>query len=81
MVFENLRREERIGLGIAVVLHIGLGAAFLVQSTNREAVPPVEKMTVNLATDVGLEATAPDPVSESAAAIAPTGRVVGSRER
>ncbi|WP_057883108.1 hypothetical protein [Tsuneonella troitsensis] len=72
MVFENLRREERIGLGIAVVLHIGLGAAFLVQSTNREAVPPVEKMTVNLATDVGLEATAPDPVSESAAAIAPT---------
>lgn len=71
MVFAHLRREERIGLGIAVVLHLALGAAFLVQSSKREVLPPVEKMTVNLATDVGLEATAPDPVAESAAAIAP----------
>lgn len=72
MVFADLRREERIGLGIAVVLHLALAAAFLVQSSKRVAVPPVEKMTVNLATDVGLEATAPEPVAESAAAIAPT---------
>ncbi|MFN6933943.1 MAG: TonB C-terminal domain-containing protein [Tsuneonella sp.] len=72
MVFASLRREERIGLGIAVVLHLGLAAAFLVQSSKREAVAPTPKMTVNLATDVGLEATAPDPVPESAAAIAPT---------
>lgn len=71
MVFANLRREERIGLGIAVVLHLALAAAFLVQSSQRETLPPVEKMTVNLATDVGLEATAPEPVPESAAAIAP----------
>jgi outer membrane biosynthesis protein TonB len=72
MVFAHLRREERIGLGIAVALHVGLAGAFLVQSTNREPVPSVEKMTVSLATDVGLEATAPEPVPESAAAIAPT---------
>ncbi|ANY20194.1 transport protein TonB [Tsuneonella dongtanensis] len=72
MVFANLRREERIGLGIAVVLHLALGAAFLVQSSKREAVPAMERMTVNLATDVGLSATAPEPVPESAAAIAPT---------
>ena len=71
MVFDRLRREERIGLGVAVVLHIALAAAFLVQSSSREALPPVERMTVNLATDVGLEATAPEPVPESAAAIAP----------
>lgn len=72
MVFAHLRREERIGLGIAVVLHLALAAAFLAQPSKREVLPPAPKMTVNLTTDVGLEATAPDPVPLSAAAIAPT---------
>ena len=72
MVFANLRREERIGLGIALALHVALGVALLLQPSSREAPAPVEKMTVNLATDVGREATAPEPVPESAAAIAPT---------
>ena len=72
MVFANLRREERIGLGIALALHVALGVALLIQPASRKTIPPIEKMTVNLATDVGLEATAPEPVPESAAAIAPT---------
>lgn len=72
MVFAHLRREERIGLGIAVVLHLALAASFLAQPSKREVLPPAPKMTVNLTTDVGLEATAPDPVPASAAAIAPT---------
>ena len=72
MVFAHLRREERIGLGIAVVLHLGLAAAFLAQPSKREMLAPAPKMTVNLTTEVGLEATAPDPVPVSAAAIAPT---------
>ena len=72
MVFANLRREERIGLGIALALHVALGVALLLQPPTRKPLPAVEKMTVNLATDVGLEATAPEPVPESAAAIAPT---------
>jgi outer membrane biosynthesis protein TonB len=72
MVFANLRREERIGLGIALALHVALAVALLIQPAKDKAPPPVEKMTVNLATDVGLEATAPEPVPESAAAIAPT---------
>jgi outer membrane biosynthesis protein TonB len=72
MVFANLRREERIGLGIALALHVALGVALLGQPASRKTIPPIEKMTVNLATDVGLEATAPEPVPESAAAIAPT---------
>jgi outer membrane biosynthesis protein TonB len=72
MVFANLRREERIGLGIALALHVALAVALLLQPASRKAPPPVERMTVNLATDVGLEATAPEPVPESAAAIAPT---------
>lgn len=72
MIFANLRREERLGLGIALALHLALGAALLVQPAKRTLIPPTEKMTVNLATDVGLEATAPEPVPESAAAVAPT---------
>ncbi len=72
MVFANLRREERIGLGIALALHVALAVALLTQPATRKSLPPVEKMTVNLSTDVGLEATAPEPVPESAAAIAPT---------
>ncbi len=72
MVFANLRREERIGLGIALGLHVALGIALLIQPANRKLIPPVEKMTVNLSTDIGLEATAPDPVPQSAAAVAPT---------
>lgn len=71
MVIATLRREERIGLGIAVVLHVALAAALLMQSSERAVVPSVEKMTVSLASDVGLEAEAPEPVPESAAAIAP----------
>lgn len=72
MAFADLRREERIGLGIALVLHVALGAAFLLQPAKRSAVPPIEKMTVNLSPEVGVTATAPEPVPESAAATAPT---------
>jgi outer membrane biosynthesis protein TonB len=72
MVFATLRNEERIGLGIALGLHVALAAALLMQPAKREAIAPTQKMTVNLVTDVGLEATAPEPVAESRAAIAPT---------
>lgn len=68
----NLKREERIGLGIAAGLHVALVLAFLVQPKSREAIEPAERMTVNLASEVGMEAAAPEPVSESRAAIAPT---------
>ena len=68
----NLKREERIGLGIAAGLHAALVLAFLVQPDKREAIEPVERMTVNLAGEVGLEAEAPEPVPESRAAMAPT---------
>jgi hypothetical protein len=72
MVFDNLRREERIGLGIAVALHVALVAALLIRPGRPPVFEPPERMTVSLAPDVGLEATAPDPVPESREAIAPT---------
>lgn len=68
----TLRSEERVGLAVAFGLHLLIVLAFLLQPTRREAIEPTQRMTVNLASDVGMEATAPDPVPESRAAIAPT---------
>ncbi len=67
----NLRREERIGLGMAAVLHAALVLAFVIQPDTRTDIEPTQRMTVNLSSEVGLEAAAPEPVVESRAAIAP----------
>ena len=63
--------EERVGLFVAIALHILLLIVLLLQPTKREDVQPIERMTVNLTDEVGLTSTAPDPVSESAASTAP----------
>ena len=69
----GIRAEERTGLIVAVALHIALLAAMVIQALMpAPQIEKTERMTVNLAEDVGLEATAPDPVPESRAAIAPT---------
>lgn len=67
-----LRNEEKIGLGAAVVLHGAVVAVLLMQTVRSEVSVFPERMTVSLATEVGLEAAAPDPVAESRASIAPT---------
>ena len=66
------RNDEKVGLAAAVVLHGALVAVLLMQTVRSEVSVFPERMTVSLATDVGLEAAAPDPVAESRAAIAPT---------
>ena len=68
----SLKREERIGLAVAFGLHLALVLVFLLESDTRESLEPAQRMTVNLAGEVGLEAAAPVPVPESRAAIAPT---------
>lgn len=68
----SLKREERIGLAIAAGLHAVLVLAFILQPKSREDIEPTQRMTVNLASEVGLEAAAPQLVPESRAAIAPT---------
>ncbi len=65
------RNEEKIGLAAAVVLHGALVAVLLSQAVRSEISVFPERMTVSLATEVGLEAASPDPVAESRAAIAP----------
>lgn len=66
------RNEEKVGLLAALVLHGALVAVLLMQTVRSEVSVFPERMTVSLATEVGLEAAAPDPVAESRAAIAPT---------
>ena len=69
----GIRAEERTGLIVAVVLHLAVLALMLLQAmVPAPVIEKTERMTVSLAEEVGLEATAPDPVPESRAAIAPT---------
>ena len=67
-----LRRDERLALAGAAVLHIALFAALLLQPADRDPMPQPERVTVNLSSEVGLTSTAPDPVPQSRAAQAPT---------
>ncbi|MEC8179623.1 MAG: energy transducer TonB, partial [Pseudomonadota bacterium] len=69
----GIRAEERTGLIVAVVLHVALLAILIVQGLfPAPAIDPPQRMTVSLAEDVGMEATAPDAVTESRASTAPT---------
>ncbi len=69
----GIRAEERTGLIVAVVLHLALFGLLVVQGLfPAPAIDPPHRMTVSLAEDVGLAATAPDPVAESRASTAPT---------
>ncbi len=67
-----LRNDEKIGLAAAVVLHAALAGVLAMQAVRSDVAVFPDRMTVSLATEVGLEATAPDPVSESRASTAPT---------
>lgn len=67
-----LRNDEKVGLAAAVLLHAALVGVLALQTMRSEISVFPERMTVSLATEVGLEAASPDPVAESRAAIAPT---------
>jgi hypothetical protein len=68
----HLRREEKLGLGIAVAAHVALVGALIVEARREvPTIPPAERMTVSLASDVSLESTAPSPAPEAQAAVAP----------
>lgn len=68
----TFRSDEKVGLAAAVVLHGALVAVLLMQAVRSEVTVFPDRMTVSLATEVGLESAAPELVSESRASIAPT---------
>lgn len=72
MAARAFNNDEKVGLAAAVVLHGALVAVLLLQTVRSEVSVFPDRMTVSLATEVGLEAAAPEPVTESRAAIAPT---------
>ena len=68
----GLRKDERIGLIVAVALHAAvLGALFLDPHTD-EVVRPPDRIEVTISDDYGLTSTSPDPYSQAAADVAPT---------
>ncbi|MGB3795611.1 MAG: energy transducer TonB [Alteraurantiacibacter sp.] len=71
-MFADLSREERLGLAAAAVAHVALAAALAYHAT-REApdFTPTERIDVNLASEVSLQSTAPDPSAQPAASLAP----------
>ena len=72
MAVLGLRKDERIGLIVAVALHAAvLGALFLDPHTD-EVVRPPDRIEVTISDDYGLTSTAPNPRSEAAADVAPT---------
>ena len=68
----RFRREDRIGLVVAIALHAAVVVAFLIQPMRGDVMAVPERMSVSLVSDVSLESTAPKIVTESRAAIAPT---------
>lgn len=68
-----LRNEDKVGLLVAIVLHALLAVALVIQMAF--AAPrdfAQQRVTVSLASEVSLEATAPNVAEESRVAIAPT---------
>ena len=60
-----------MGLAAALGLHLLLAAVLLFQPRPDDVLEPPERMTVSLASEVSLRSTAPDPVADSRAAMAP----------
>jgi len=67
-----LRKEEKLGLGVAIAAHLALAAVLMLQPSTRELGPRPERMVVSLAEEVGLSATAPELTEDPRASVATT---------
>ena len=72
MAVLGLRRDEKIGLVVAVALHAAVLGALFLDPHSDEVVRPPERIEVTISDDYGLTSTAPNPRSEAAADVAPT---------
>lgn len=66
-----LRKEEGLGLGLAVAAHIALVAFLVWRPTSKPVVLPPERMTVTISDEVGLTSTSPEPAAQPAPDVAP----------
>jgi membrane protein involved in colicin uptake len=66
-----IRSEERIGLGLAVVLHVGLVALLLWQPPKGDVMTPPDRIEVSISDEVALDSTSPEPNADSRPDTAP----------
>ena len=66
------RSLEAIALAVAIALHLALALVLWVRPDPPALPEREERVTVNLASEIGMTSTAPDPVAESAAPRGPT---------
>jgi outer membrane biosynthesis protein TonB len=67
-----LRKEEGLGLGIAIAAHAALVAVLLLRPQAAPVVQPPERIEVTISDEVGLTSTSPEPNSQAAPPVAPT---------
>lgn len=66
MASTGLRRDEGIGLAIAVALHAAVLAVLLLRPPHHPVVKPPQRMEVTISDEVGKTSTSPDPLSQAA---------------
>lgn len=72
MASATLRREEGLGLAVAIAAHVGVLAVLLFRPDSGEIVTPPERIEVTISDEVGLTSTSPTPYAQPAPDVAPT---------
>lgn len=65
------RGYDRVGLAVAVALHLGLAAMLVWSDKEAPATPTPDRITVIVSDEIALTSTSPDPSADPAASIAP----------
>lgn len=68
----RLSPEEKIGVVVAIALHVGLVAWLALAPSRSTFQAPPERMTVSLSDEIAPEATSPEPMAQAAPETAPT---------
>ncbi|WP_031341655.1 hypothetical protein [Novosphingobium lindaniclasticum] len=71
MAMLGLRKDEGLGLTLAVALHVAVLAVIVLRPAQTDVVKPPQRIEVTLSDQVGMTSTSPDPFSQAAPDIAP----------
>lgn len=66
MATTTLRRDEGVGLALAVAAHVALVAFLVWRPVGDPVVAPPERMTVTIADEMGPQSTSPEPMAQAA---------------
>ncbi|MBT0670888.1 TonB C-terminal domain-containing protein [Novosphingobium profundi] len=72
MALFGLRKDEKLGLVVALVLHAGLLAVLILRPAEHEIVPKPQRIEVSISDEVADTSMSPDPNSQAAPDFAPT---------